>query len=106
MATNNKDDLARNKEMVLAAIKSINRGDKASQIVYTSKFKGFCKTDTMDAFLHACDDYFTIFFEVRTIEEEESAKNSAETLPRKTGKNRPEPKKSARSRSRGVSDCM
>ena len=78
MATNNKDDLARNKEMVLAAIKSINRGDKASQIVYTSKFKGFCKTDTMDAFLHACDDYFTIFFEVRTIEEEESAKNSAE----------------------------
>jgi hypothetical protein len=55
--------------MVLAAMKS--KG-------HTQKFKAFCKTDTMDSFLHACIDYFGVFFELRALQEEESAKNSAE----------------------------
>ena len=50
--------------MVLAAMKS--KG-------HTARFKGFCKSDTMDAFLHACIDYFTVFFEVKKIEDDEGA---------------------------------
>ena len=40
--------------MVLQAMKS--KG-------HTARFKSFCKSETMDTFLHACIDYFTIFFE-------------------------------------------
>jgi len=54
-------------EMVLAAMKS--KG-------HTNRFKAFCKSDAMDSFLHACIDYFLVFFKL--IEEREKAKNSAE----------------------------
>ena len=50
--------------MVLAAMKS--KG-------HTARFKGFCKSETMDSFLHACIDYFTVFFEVKKIEDDEGA---------------------------------
>ena len=53
--------------MVLAAMKS--KG-------HTNRFKAFCKSETMDAFLHACIDYFLLFFKL--IEEKDKAKNSAE----------------------------
>ena len=62
-----RENLSRNKEMVLAAMKS--KG-------HTNRFKAFCKSETMDAFLHACIDYFLVFFKL--IEEKEKAKNSAE----------------------------
>jgi len=63
----NRENLSRNKEMVLAAMKS--KG-------HTARFKAFCKSDTMDAFLHACIDYFIVFFKL--IEEKEKVKNFAE----------------------------
>ena len=50
--------------MVLQAMKS--KG-------HTARFKSFCKSETMDTFLHACIDYFTIFFEVKQIEGDEAA---------------------------------
>ena len=59
-----RESLSRNKEMVLAAMKSSG---------HTAKFKSFCKSQSMDSFLHACIDYFTIFFDVRKIEEDEAA---------------------------------
>ena len=62
-----RENLSHNKEMVLAAMKS--KG-------HTNRFKAFCKSETMDAFLHACIDYFLVFFKL--IEEKEKAKNSAE----------------------------
>ena len=40
---------------------------------HTARFKGFCKSETMDTFLHACIDYFTVFFEVKKIEDDEGA---------------------------------
>ena len=43
---------------------------------HTNRFKAFCKSETMDAFLHACIDYFLLFFKL--IEEKDKAKNSAE----------------------------
>ena len=55
--------------MVLAAMKS--KG-------HTNRFKAFCKSETMDAFLHSCIDYFGVYFELKQIEEEETARNSAE----------------------------
>ena len=55
--------------MVLAAMKS--KG-------HTNRFKAFCKSESMDAFLHACIDYFGVFFELKEIEEEEAAAASAE----------------------------
>ena len=39
---------------------------------HTNRFKAFCKSETMDAFLHACIDYFLVFFKL--IEEKEKAK--------------------------------
>lgn len=62
-----RENLSRNKEMVLAAMKS--KG-------HTNRFKAFCKSETMDQFLHSCIDYFLVFFKL--IEEKEKAKNSAE----------------------------
>ena len=53
--------------MVLAAMKS--KG-------HTNRFKAFCKSETMDQFLHACIDYFLVFFKL--IEEKEKAKNAAD----------------------------
>ena len=41
--------------MVLAAMKS--KG-------HTNRFKTFCKSETMDSFLHACIDYFLVFFKL------------------------------------------
>ena len=55
--------------MVLAAMKA--KG-------HTNRFKTFCKSDTMDTFLHACIDYFAVFFELKQIEEEEQAAALAE----------------------------
>ena len=63
----NRENLSRNKEMVLAAMKS--KG-------HTAKFKGFCKSETMDTFLHSCIDYFIVFFKLA--EEKEKVKNNAE----------------------------
>lgn len=65
-APSQRENLSRNKEMVLAAMKS--KG-------HTNRFKAFCKSETMDSFLHACIDYFLVFFKL--IEEKEKAKNSA-----------------------------
>jgi hypothetical protein len=45
---------------------------------HTNRFKAFCKSDTMDSFLHACIDYFAVFFELKQIEEEEQAAALAE----------------------------
>ena len=50
--------------MVLQAMKS--KG-------HTARFKSFCKCATMDTFLHACIDYFTVFFEVKRMEGDEAA---------------------------------
>jgi len=63
-ALSQRENLSRNKEMVLAAMKA--KG-------HTARFKGFCKSETMDTFLHACIDYFTVFFEVKKIEDDEGA---------------------------------
>ena len=45
---------------------------------HSNRFKLFCKSESMDTFLHACIDYFEVFFALRAIEEEEAQKNSAE----------------------------
>ena len=50
--------------MVLAAMK---------YKVHSAAFKKFCKSDTMDTFLHACIEYFAVYFEARKIEEDEAA---------------------------------
>jgi len=63
-ALSQRENLSRNKEMVLAAMKA--KG-------HTARFKGFCKSETMDTFLHACIDYFNVFFEVQKIEDDEGA---------------------------------
>jgi len=63
-AASARESLARNKEMVLAAMKY--KG-------HSAQFKRFCKSETMDAFLHACIDYFGVYFEARKIEEDEAA---------------------------------
>jgi hypothetical protein len=44
--------------MVLQAMKS--KG-------HSARFRSFCKSETMDAFLHACIDYFAVFFDVRKL---------------------------------------
>jgi len=59
-----RESLSRNKEMVLAAMKY--KG-------HSAQFKRFCKGETMDAFLHACISYFSVYFEARKIEEDEAA---------------------------------
>ena len=51
-------------DMVLAAMK---------YKVHSAAFKKFCKSDTMDTFLHACIEYFAVYFEARKIEEDEAA---------------------------------